>query len=116
MEELVRILNYDIIIYIIDITTKIIKSECKILYDKYNSDKLNLLPEPISGKLYNIWLTHMINYTQKFKPLEHELKLYYKEIQNCKDFNILNSKLYLDYKDILSELYALQYSYKILYK
>jgi hypothetical protein len=52
MEELVKLLNYDTSEYIKNITKNDIISECKILYQKYQQDKLIWPPEPMSNKIY----------------------------------------------------------------
>lgn len=108
MDELLKILNYDMSEYIIKITIGSIRQECRELYTKYQQEKLKLPPEPTSGKMYNIWLNQMVNYTSKIKPLESEIKWYYDQIMTCRDFNMLNSHLYLDFKDIMNEWYEIK--------
>lgn len=108
MNTLLNHLNYDVSDYIIQIAMNDIKKECTELHDKYQKGKTNLPPEPISGKLYYIWLNQMVNYTAKSKSLESEIKLYFKEIQECKDFDTLNSILYLDFKDIIDEWFTIK--------
>lgn len=108
METLLQFINYDVADYIIKIVEQDIKSECTELYKQYKMDKTNLPPEPISGRLYQAWLNQMIDFTYKTKPLNTEIEWYLKEIHNCKDFNVLNSILYLDFKDIIKEWYELK--------
>lgn len=110
METLLNYLNYDVSDYILQITIKDIKKECTELHEKYQKEKLNLPAEPISGKRYNLWLNQMLNYTEKIKPLESEIKMYYTEIMICKDFDTLNSILYLDFKDIINEWFYMKNS------
>lgn len=110
MDTLLNHLNYDVADYIIQIATNDIKNKCVELHEKYQKEKSNLPPEPISGKLYYTWLNQMLNYTQKIKPLEAEIKMYYKEIEECKNFDTLNSVLYLDFKDIINEWFSMKNS------
>lgn len=110
METLLNYLNYDVSEYIIQIASNDIKNECIQLHDMYQKEKTNLPPEPISGKSYYTWLKQMTNYTEKIKPLESEIKMYYTEIMTCKDFDTLNSILYLDFKDIINEWFSMKNS------
>jgi hypothetical protein len=105
MEELVNLLNYDVSEHIKNITVNDILTECKTLYQKYQQDKVNWPPEPTSNKKYQIWLNTTINYTSAIKPIEHDLKQYYSEIVMCRDFDTLNSKLYISFKSCLKEWY-----------
>lgn len=105
MEELVKLLNYDVVEYIKNITKNDIVNECSTLYQKYQQDKINWPPEPSSNKLYYMWLNVTITYTKAIKPIESDLKLYYSDILKCKNFDTLNSELYHAFKHNLKEWY-----------
>lgn len=105
MEELVKLLNYDIYEHIKNITKNDIVKECSKLYLKYQQDKIKWPSEPSSNKLYHVWLNITMNYTKVIKPIESDLKLYYSKILECPNVEILNYELYHSFKSCLKEWY-----------